>query len=179
NRLGELRKQTVDLLRDLYRTRIEIERTGEDRSFDLLKSASDKTLSALEDSLKQKLVSTLAYFQKRKEIEDAAIQRERLHLVNQFKLEERGAVIAIGAIDDAFDAQAAEPKNKDARIQTELSKQRQIKIDAEMNKLEEKRVKLNKDILLLDQQQGEANCKNNLGIEDGLETLRKTNEQVQ
>ena len=179
NRLGELRKQTADLLRDIAKVRIDIERAAEDSSFDLFKSASDKQVALLDDDFKRRLTSTLAYFQKRKEIEDAAYERERKHLTDQFKFEERGTKIATNAINEAFDAQAAEPKNKDARIQAELSKQRQLKLSAEQGKLEEKRVKLNKDLALLDQQHEESTRKINLGLEDGLETLRKTNEQIQ
>ena len=179
NRLGELRKQTADLLRDIAKVRIDIERAAEDSSFDLFKSASDKQVALLDDDFKHRLTSTLAYFQKRKEIEDAAFERERKHLTDQFKFEERGTTIATNAVNEAFDAQAAEPKNKDARIQAELSKQRQLKLAAEQGKLEEKRVKLNKDLASLDQQHEESTRRNNLGLEDGLETLRKTNEQIQ
>jgi hypothetical protein len=179
NRLGELRKQTVEILRDLYRARLEIERTGEDRSFELAKSAGDKYLDQLNDNLSHRLISTLDYYQKRKAVEDAAIARERKHLVDQFKFEERETVLAIGAIEDSFAAQSKEPKNKDARIQTELSKQQQLKVNVELARLEEKRVKMNKDILLLDERQAETTRKNNLGLEDGLNTLRKTNEGIQ
>lgn len=179
NRLGELRKRTADLLRDLYRTRIDIERAGEERSFDLFKSASDRTLDELDDNLKRRLTSTLDYYQKRKALEDANFKRERLHLLDQFKFQERETILAIEAIQAGFDAQEKEPKNKNATIQAELSKQRQIKVNVELGKLEEKRVDLNSRLLLLDQRQTEATIKTNRGLEDGLETLRKTNEQVQ
>jgi hypothetical protein len=179
NRIGELRKQTADLLRALYRTRIDIERAGEDRSFDLARSANAKQLDELDENLKRRLTSTLDYYQKRKALEDGAIERERKHLVDQFKFDEREANVAISAIEAGFEAQQKEPKNKGAAIQVELSKHRQIKIHEELNKLEEKRVKLNTAILLLDERQADATRKNNLGLEDGLETLRKTNESVQ
>lgn len=179
NRLGELRRQTADLLRDIYRTRIDIERNGEERSFDLAQSASDKQLNILSDGLRLRLVSTLDYFKQRSTLEDQAFDRERLHLVNQFKFEERETLLAIAALDEGFDAQASEPKNKDKRVQVELSKQRQLKVDAELNKLEAKRVELNTKILALDQDQTEANRKTALELEAGIETLRKTNEGIQ
>lgn len=179
NRLGELAKRTAELLRDLYKTRIEIERAGEDRSFNITKTASDNQLNTLNDNLKHRLISTLDYYKEKSRIETAAIQAEKVHLLQQFKFDERETIAAIDAISSEFDAQGSEPKNKDARLQAELSKQRQIKIGVETNKLEEKRVKLNGSILELDQKQVETNRQNNVGLEDGLDTLRKVNEQVQ
>lgn len=179
NRLFELRKQTADILRDLYNTRLSIERTGEERSFDLTRSSSTRQLDTLNDNLKHRLVSTLDYYKDKQRLETAAIDAERKHLVDQFKFEERETVSAIQAIEQEFDAKSAEPKNKDARIQAELSKQKQLKVDGEMNKLEEKRVKMNGEILELDNKQTESTRQNNLGLEDGLDTLRRTNEQIQ
>lgn len=179
NQLGELKKRTAELLRELFKSEIDIVRAGEDARFDLLQDKNNRTLDELDLNYKKQLTSTTDFYADKEKLQLAAINNEKKHLNDQFTYDQLQAISAIEELKAKYDALRSEPKNKTAGAQTELIKQEDIEKQKITNGLEEKRVKLNEQILILDGKQGDVQRKNAADLDEGLIQIQKRNKDIQ
>lgn len=190
NRLGELNKQTAELLRQLYDSQNEIEREKLLEEFTLIKDATDRTQKELDRSYKDRLVSIRDYYDEKNKLEQIQINLEQQNLKDSFERDRKDAQSKVDSITDKFLGIAndqgersggllGEPKNKNPEIQAQLLKQRHIEIQKVLNDLEVKRLKLETDLGVLEGKKDQTAVDNLNAQKDALEELRGTNERVQ
>jgi hypothetical protein len=179
NRLGELKKHTADLLRQLYDSQIEIARAGEDKLFEIYKDSTSKALTSLDVDLKHRLVAFTDYYTAKNKLEQDQIEAEKKHLQDQFAFDSSIVQNKIDAINEKFNAAKIEPKNKNPKLQAELEQQRTIEIQEQKNGLKVKEIKLDEQIQLLTSKQGETQRVNNQATSDALEEIGQKNTTIQ
>lgn len=179
NRLGELKKRTSELGRQLYDSQVEIARAGEERLFSIYKDSTQKNLTALDVDLKHRLVSFTDYYTAKNRLEQEQIDREKKHLQDQFAFDQQIIQNKIDAINEKFTTEKGQPKNKDVQIQAELENQRLIEIQEHKNALKIKEIQLTEEIDLLTSKSAETQRQNNQATSDALEQLGQQNQSTQ
>lgn len=199
NRLAELQKQTTDLVRhtvELTRTlvvaRIESVRAVIDQQFQLFASANKNETENLRSSLDHRLVSVEEYYKEKKRLEDAAHEATKQHLKDELDLDLQKFDKQKDAINDKSDAQIsgiqAEAKKKptSAPIQNEflaqigeVNLQRTLQLQEKDEEIRRRKVKLETDLGLLEQTNGQRQTKDLQDQADAFESMARASQEIQ
>lgn len=178
NRLGQLKQAIARLERQLADERVETERAANDKLFNLRKQSDDIRAQQLADAHQHELQSDEDFFAEKARLQTAAIELEKQHLRDQFNFDKEKLNNKLGEINDKFNAAKAEPRNKDARIQAQLAREKEIEEMIVLNNFKQKQIELDERLEALDKKAAADAAANIVALNDARTQLARADQDV-